>query len=197
MDIINLPKNKTERRIRRTMVALLNEKPLAEIRVQDICLSLEIVRPTFYRHYDNKKAVITELTWDFLQEFDLVIQPLRQQDKQAFIREINAGRHPHIVKLYAFFRDNQFLLNALLSPGCETELMNGLTERLNEVKTNPYTSYQKKYIARPISFQLFINSLLSVFVMWTENGMVESDKEMAAITTRLWKNSLSPHITVD
>ncbi len=76
------PESTLDPRVRRTrqwigdaLVALLQEKPFAEISITDLTRRADIARVTFYQHFDSKESVLLALVSDFFERlyqlFDL------------------------------------------------------------------------------------------------------------------------------
>ena len=61
---------KTKRAIRAALVALLSRKRFAAVTVADIIGEALVNRTTFYKHYDSKYDLASQIADDFMAEFD-------------------------------------------------------------------------------------------------------------------------------
>lgn len=60
---------KTKANLQRSLLCLMQEKPLSEITVTDLCKNARINRNTFYAHYKNLKELLTEMQEHLLRQY--------------------------------------------------------------------------------------------------------------------------------
>ncbi|MEE0845873.1 MAG: TetR/AcrR family transcriptional regulator [Eggerthellaceae bacterium] len=58
---MDLRVKKTKRAIREALLALLAEKPLADVTIKELCEAAEVSKPAFYYHYGNTHDVLSEI----------------------------------------------------------------------------------------------------------------------------------------
>src|SRR5215469_15815023 len=104
------PTRKTDSRVRRTrnalgdaLIALMQERPFDEIKVQDILDRAQIGRSTFYAHYRDKDDLFLSDVEDFLELMSN--QLLRQKEV--------SNRIVPVRELLAHFAEMRPLLSAL------------------------------------------------------------------------------------
>jgi len=59
---------KTKKNLKRTLVALLGDKPFEQITVTELCEASETSRITFYTHYADKYELVNDLFSDMAEE---------------------------------------------------------------------------------------------------------------------------------
>lgn len=84
---------KTERVVKRALLALMAKKPLADVTISELAREAHISRSTFYEHYGNPADVYDSL----VQEFSQDVSPLLEQFTCSETRQ-NKGA-PFCVKL--------------------------------------------------------------------------------------------------
>lgn len=65
---------KTKASLKQIFINLLNQKPINQISVTEICGLADINRSTFYLHYCDIYALLEDIEKDCLEEFDLLIE---------------------------------------------------------------------------------------------------------------------------
>lgn len=61
---------RTKKALADSFMRLLNEKPLDEITINELCDAADVRRATFYKHYNDKFDFIAGITADFRIRFD-------------------------------------------------------------------------------------------------------------------------------
>jgi len=73
---------RTDRDIREAFLRILYEKPFEKITVQDIITEAMINRSTFYQHYEDKYAIVTQLQEMYVGEITQEVEKIQFQGKQ-------------------------------------------------------------------------------------------------------------------
>lgn len=60
---------KTQRTLKQTMITLLKEQHIEDITVTDICDKSDIVRRTFYAHFNDKYDLVERIMSDYISDF--------------------------------------------------------------------------------------------------------------------------------
>ncbi len=61
----------TKKMLKESLHALMKHKPLSKITVREICEKTRVSRPTFYAHYHDVYALVTDYEWEKLMELGL------------------------------------------------------------------------------------------------------------------------------
>ncbi len=180
---------RSKRALRGALIALIEERGLDAITVNDLCERADLNRGTFYNHFHDKENLLTALENEVLAEVALLqarMQSVTLGDVLAFRV---AGRPvPVLVDLFEYLRGESDFLRAVLGSGgdvrfgprlreavCENLVQNILHEKY---RTNP-TPFVCYYVA------FYASAYLGIIARWVENGCPETPEEMARIAMRL------------
>ena len=180
---------RSKRALRGALIALIEERGLDAITVNDLCERADLNRGTFYNHFHDKENLLTALENEVLAEVALLqarMQSVTLGDMLAFRV---AGRPvPVLVDLFEYLRGESDFLRAVLGCGgdvrfgprlreavCENLVQNILHEKY---RTNP-TPFVCYYVA------FYASAYLGIIARWVENGCPETPEEMARIAMRL------------
>ena len=180
---------RSKRALRGALIALIEERGLDAITVNDLCERADLNRGTFYNHFHDKENLLTALENEVLAEVALLqarMQSVTLGDMLAFRV---AGRPvPVLVDLFEYLREESDFLRAVLGSGgdvrfgprlreavCENLVQNILHEKY---RTNP-TPFVCYYVA------FYASAYLGIIARWVENGCPETPEEMARIAMRL------------
>ena len=180
---------RSKRALRGALIALIEERGLDAITVNDLCERADLNRGTFYNHFHDKENLLTALENEVLAEVALLqarMQSVTLGDMLAFRV---AGRPvPVLVDLFEYLRGESDFLRAVLGSGgdvrfgprlreavCENLVQNILHEKY---RTNP-TPFVNYYVA------FYAAAYLGIIAQWVENGCLETPEEMARIAVRL------------
>ena len=180
---------RSKRALRGALIALIEERGLDAITVNDLCERADLNRGTFYNHFHDKENLLTALENEVLAEVALLqarMQSVTLGDMLAFRV---AGRPvPVLVDLFEYLRGESDFLRAVLGSGgdvrfgprlreavCENLVQNILHEKY---RTNP-TPFVCYYVA------FYASADLGIIARWVENGCPETPEEMARIAMRL------------
>ena len=58
----------SKRMMKAGLLQLLQEKPLEQVNVSELCRQAGVNRATFYRHYDSPRAVVLDIALDMSKD---------------------------------------------------------------------------------------------------------------------------------
>lgn len=178
-----------KRALRGALIALIEERGLDAITVNDLCERADLNRGTFYNHFHDKENLLTALENEVMVE----VAALQAQMQNVTLGDILAFRVagrpvPVLVDLFEYLREESDFLHAVLGPGgdvrfgprlreavCENLVQNILHEKY---RTNP-TPFVNYYVA------FYASAYLGIIARWVEEGCPETPEEMARIAMRL------------
>ncbi|WEV58198.1 TetR/AcrR family transcriptional regulator [Ligilactobacillus acidipiscis] len=172
---------KTLQNIRQTVVALLIEKPLAEITVTEVAKKAQIQRKTFYLHYTSIDDVLAE----FENVLSLDVEKMLQRIHPFSVKEFLIGLNELLRKNYNFYQEIfAQQKNNFLSIQCKNILQKSLTTRLHaENKAIPNTDL--KMYAEFISSGI-VNIYGTWFITNQEMNLEELIKKIQLIVQPLF-----------
>ena len=180
---------RSKRALRGALIALIEERGLDAITVNDLCERADLNRGTFYNHFHDKENLLTALENEVLAEVALLqarMQSVTLGDMLAFRV---AGRPvPVLVDLFEYLRGESDFLRAVLGSGGDVRFGPRLREAVcgnlvqnilhEKYRTNP-TPFVCYYVA------FYASAYLGISARWVENGCPETPEEMARIAMRL------------
>jgi AcrR family transcriptional regulator len=177
---------KTDRRVRRTrdalgdaLIALMHEKPFAEIKVQHVLDRAGVGRSTFYAHFRDKDDLFLSDADEFFEGMSTLLSRSRENSHRvAPVREMFA--HPAEVRKF---------YDALVASGkihdamelAQGHFARGIAKRLAELSRARGISEAQ----RPIIANALAGSLLSLLTWWVTRGMPGSPEQMDEAYHRL------------
>ncbi len=180
---------RSKRALRGALIALIEERGLDAITVNDLCERADLNRGTFYNHFHDKENLLTALENEVLAEVALLQARMQNVTLGDMLAFRVAGRPvPVLVDLFEYLREESDFLRAVLGSGgdvrfgprlreavCENLVQNILHEKY---RTNP-TPFVNYYVA------FYAAAYLGIIAQWVESGCLETPEEMARIAMRL------------
>jgi AcrR family transcriptional regulator len=180
---------KIDMRIRRTrkllweaLMALLEEKRLEQITVQDICDRAMVHRTTFYKHYEDKYDLLEQGGRLLFEELSANISSL-----SVIVAETTQGQVPQdVVNVFAHFAENRrFYYETLLAEGIgpfrkllTTYLIDLMLQRIGTLEG---TREIPDMIIAQYAAGVFITSL----TWWLRQGLPYPPRQIARYVTQL------------
>jgi AcrR family transcriptional regulator len=185
------PRRKPDRRIRRTcerlgsaLVALIQERPIDDVTVQDVLDRASVGRSTFYLHYSDKDDLLLSQLEQFLETMSTALS----------IRKEESHRVVPVAELFAHIGSQKKLYRALADSGRLNDFFDlaqgyfarGIEQRLTESKRLSKLP-QRELGARASALA---GSLLSLMRWWLDRGAKESPGAMDELFHRMVWNGL-------
>jgi AcrR family transcriptional regulator len=184
-------RRKPDQRIRRTcerlgsaLIALIQERPMDDVTVQEVLDRASVGRSTFYLHYSDKD----DLLLDQLEKF------LEMMSTALSIRKEESHRVVPVAELFAHIGDQKKLYRALADSGRLNEFWDlaqgyfarGIERRLTESKRLSKLP-QGELAARASALA---GSMLSLLRWWLDRGAKESPRAMDDLFHRMVWNGV-------
>lgn len=171
---------RTEKAIQSSFIALLAEKKLEKITVQEIADRADINRSTFYNHYLDVYDLYDKVEQDILVEWSMLILKLEEYEPEASF----AGLVEHL-------SDNRDVFTMVFSPNTPGQLrskiykaLEGLFKQLAAEKhdtdiKDDRLDYLTRYRSR---------GCISVLDKWVNDGFVQSKEFIIKLMSELDSN---------
>ncbi len=172
---------KTQVALKDALISLLSEKEINKITVKELCEKADINRGTFYSHYKDQNDLYDSILAELFRNLETYI-------KKSM--DIDIGDRKHAVlflsKVFNYCRNNAEYTSVFLVPyrkSVVSEQIANFSKRYNIYRFNP------NHPCSP-SFERYYYTYISLGVIgvvqeWIENGMVQSDEDMAEIIFEL------------
>jgi AcrR family transcriptional regulator len=177
-----MPKRKLDQRAQRTrtrlgdaFLALMQEKPLDEITVQDVLDRASVGRSTFYVHFRDKNDLLLSQLERFLELTSSLLS----------VRKERSNRVAPVAEIFDHIGNQNKIYRVLVDAGRLEEFFalaqeyyaRGIARRLSE--TGRFTSVPKRELAARAA--ALAGSMLSLLRWWLDRGEKESPREMDEI----------------
>ena len=183
---------KLDRRIRRTrdalgdaLIALMHEKPFAEINVQDVLDRAQISRSTFYTHYSGKNDLLLSDAEDFFEM--MAFQIPRKGECSNRVAPV-CEMFTHIGKVREFYATivASGKLHDILELG-HGYFARGIEQRLTHFKPD-LGAKQRAALAHG-----FAGAFISLMSWWIHHGMSPSPEQIDELYHRtIWSGVGAP-----
>jgi AcrR family transcriptional regulator len=187
----NRQPRKPDERARRTrdrlggaFVALIHEKPIEDVTVQDVLDRASVGRSTFYLHFRDKNDLLLSQLEIFLETMSTALS----------VRKEASDRVVPVAEMFAHIENQKELYRILADAGrlndffdlAQTYFARGIEHRLRESKRLPKIP-QGELSARASALA---GSLLSLLRWWLDRGAKEPSAEMDELFHRMVWNGL-------
>jgi AcrR family transcriptional regulator len=171
-------------RVRRTrkllweaLMAEMSERAFEEITVSDICERAMVHRTTFYKHYEDKYALLEQ---GMRQMYDALVAEAEHAPPSAFSID---QPPPYFVRLFEHVAERQQFYRLMLcgeGVGRFQKLVKDYIADVVETKVRALTpANQQPDIPLAMHVQFLAGAVLSLLAWWLENDMPLSPQRMA------------------
>lgn len=176
---------KTDRRTRRTrqalyqgLIQLLEEKPVAEISVKELCQVCDLNRSTFYLHYASVQELLEAMEQEILEGLNEVLDKF----DAAFMQSPDpVPRDAALAEAFQFLSDRSEFCQVILSRRSDPDFIDQVKAVVRSRCLNQWAQLlDRGQDARAEYFLSFVLSgSLGVVEQWTEDGMRQSPAQLA------------------
>lgn len=177
----------TKMLIRKAMTKQLENKPIQNITIKELCETAGINRGTFYAHYSDLYQLMDELEDEMTKEFQKTLDPLldRQGESPSPISVTTA--------VFQCLKENADLCTVTLGEygdkAFAERLLNMGRERCKEAYTRYFANTSQKQIE---FYYAFVSAgCIGLLRQWLEEGMTTSAKEVATMAEHIMLYGIS------
>lgn len=170
---------KTKVSLSKALISLLNQKPLSEIDVSELCTVAKINRTTFYNHYKS----ISDLLDDMISQFFRKVKTYFDENK------INQGNTTYKVSVFLNYlqMNRQFVLIAMNNDLFEKIKNKLLSFDFVSSLLNTNISYKKnEFIDEEYYISFIIGGWYATIKRWINQGCDVDVNRMARILTSIY-----------
>jgi AcrR family transcriptional regulator len=170
---------RTKHAIQQAYLELLEEKPLAQIKVSELAERADINRKTFYAYYDGIEALHNALEDEVVSHYETLFRSINLNagkfDAVHFFRELNA--------LIAKDRHILHLLNKL---GMLSHLFDKVQNLLIEIFQDSYSSKDEKKNARYMLYLKYASAgILNTLSSWIHDPQGLTDEDFTDLVVKI------------
>lgn len=175
-----------EQQIQDTFLALLQEKDIAHITVQEICRTANLNRSTFYRHHEDIYALMEQIQKTIFIEF---LEEFRSQNpKNNFVTPDNLTLIiQHILKHKNFYRTYLSSRKTIFSNQNDSHLW----EEYFVPMFQSYGIENERHMR--YFYEYFHSGLVSCIQKWLKDGCIETPEELSSL---LWHYSMHEEVSI-
>lgn len=170
---------RTRNQLGNALIALIQEKPVNDVTVQDVLGRAKVGRSTFYLHYRDKDDLLVSQLEMFLEMMSTLLS----------VRKDKSNRVAPVAEMFAHIGNQNKLARVLSDSGHMKEFFDlaegyfarGIEQRLKESGRLPELA-QRELAARAAALS---GSLLSLLRWWLDRGEKESPQQMDKMFHRM------------
>lgn len=155
---------KTKKKIKDSLVNILNKKRLHDISVSEVCKKANVDRSTFYVYYNNVSDVFEEIGDEIAEEMKTMILSKDKNDNKTYLRVY-----------FQLARKHRTVFKEMHSTNIHNPIIKKLTKVNSELlNTDLYIPKDNENLELTFIFSGFYGLVES----WLNNGCKESDDEL-------------------
>jgi len=174
MNTYNTKKKKSEQKIEKIFIELLQKKEIQDISVSDICKLAKLNRSTFYANYIDIYDLADKLKNNLYKEVVNIYSNEREEKKHSY----------NFLKLFQHIKDNQLFYNTFFKLNYDNDYKH-FEDFIN------YDIFKQLYnneLELDYHITFFISGLNSIIKKWLKNGCKESIEQINKILIDEYKN---------
>lgn len=155
--------------IARTLIQLMEYKPLDEITITALVKEANVSRMTFYKYYKSKQEVLEDYMYEIMNAY---MEEVKKRTDIGAFHELK-----HICHCFKFFEQYSPFIKILTKANMYSVIINALNDYMDiyVLPNFPYSRYELYYYA---------GALCNTYIKWIELGMKETPEEIAALVYR-------------
>jgi AcrR family transcriptional regulator len=181
---MNTSEQPVDLRVRRTrkllweaLLAEMSERAFEDITVTDICERAMVHRTTFYKHYEDKYALLER---GMRQMYDELVAEAEHAPPSAYSLE---DPPPYFIRLFEHVAGRQPFYRLMLCgvgvPRFQRLVKNYVAEVVETRAADVISGHQPSWAPLAMHVQFFAGAVLSLLTWWLENDMPLSSYQMA------------------
>lgn len=180
---------KTHQSIQKSLLALLEQKGLKKITVNDICARADINRSTFYAHFQDIYAVMETIGRELEDK-------LMETYANIYLPNDNFMSVEYLAIIIGHIQENKTFYQALLSDSNSMILADNMELLQSEIVAPLYQKLNVPERQGAYYFTFFRTGFVSILGKWLDDGCLEPPRELAKIIFSCLP-ALTPEITTE
>lgn len=175
MEKIDRRIKRTQRLLQEALVSLTLEKGFDEVTIRDITEKADVGYATFFRHYQDKEALLTAVLDSMREEFKDLLMP----------HSITTAPEKMGTLLFEYVQENADLCRVLLDSTNTMELLHPVQEMSIEEAHEVFSNNPEGEIPIEIAANHLMTSLVMLIRWWLDHDMSYPPEAMGKIAARL------------
>jgi len=174
MALNNTKKKKSQQKIEKIFIELLQKKEIQDISVSDICKLARLNRSTFYANYIDIYDLADKIKKDLSQEVVNIYSSEREEKNHSY----------NFFKLFQHIKDNQLFYNTFFKLNYD----NDYKQFEDFIKYDIFKQLYSDELELDYHITFFMSGLNSIIKKWLKNGCKESPELINKILIDEYKN---------
>jgi AcrR family transcriptional regulator len=174
--------------LKQSLLELMENKPINQITIKEICDLADVNRGTFYKHYNDQYDLLKQIQ----EELDFEIKATLNNNLSD-----TASSSKIITEIIHCIAEQNALCKILFTKHGDTEFLRKIMYNAHSQCINEWQSKSKQNDIQQLEmFYIFIaNGISAVVQNWLRNGMKEKPHEIAAFIENATNHGLTYFLT--
>ncbi|MGM9521121.1 MAG: TetR/AcrR family transcriptional regulator [Oscillospiraceae bacterium] len=174
--------------LRRSLLALLKEKPVDRVTVKDICADAHLNRGTFYAHYGSPEQLLNEIENEFYVDMLSAIATFQQADDVTRI----------LTKVLTALRERKELASVLFGPHGDHAFLSKIVYAAHDMCIYQWGTVSPNADKRVLeaAYSYISHGVLRLVQEWLMAGAEEPPERLAEIMNDLCNYGVSSVIDI-
>lgn len=179
----------TKRRLRESLLTLLEQKPINEVTVRELTELADVNRGTFYFHYQDVYDLLRSMEDDFFEQFDRTLS--------GFVPSFEAEGTPYLHAVFSFLDENRTFCRIMLSPHGDMQFVQLVMQRVDKQCSYFWKMFAPEADEKRFSMYnaFIINGWVGLIREWVNDRRDFTVESISELTATLILASVGPCIT--
>lgn len=159
--------------LKQALLTLMSERGYDSVSITDIVERADYNRGTFYTHYENKDALLSDIISELIQELMKAFRAPYEHQAIFRISEMSANS----IKIFEQIHENAAVYTTLLQSNVATSLWKHMFLALKQISMEELV-YSESGIDPELQAAFSIHALLGLIFHWIESGFKHSPAYM-------------------
>ncbi len=175
---------RTRQKLHQAITELVLAKSYDSISIRDVVAQAKVGYATFYRHYNDKEALLLDVLDELLGELKVLLRPSSGDlTAEGTLIFTHAAQNGPLYKVLLQGEGTQTILAKIQADGVDELLSHWANGSIEEIKTA---------VPRPILANHIVSGIMALIKWWLEHDMSYTPTEMGRIYAKLFSMSNEP-----
>lgn len=178
----------TRKKLRETLLRLMQDKPVNEITVKELTELADINRGTFYTHYSDVYDMLRSLEDEFFADFDRILEGFAPVSSETAFQ--------YLLAIFSFLGENHEFCRTLLSDNGDLQFVRRVMalvgERCSAIWRRAAPNADEKRFEMYNAF--IITGCVGLIQNWLDDGLRETPEEISLLAGSIILASIEPCI---
>lgn len=181
---------RTRTQLRQQLLLLMQEKPVQQITVKELCDRCDINRGTFYLHYKDVQALLASIETELMEQLEQMLDSLDPHTMRFSSKSVPS---PELCSVFEFIADNADVVRVLLCDGQDSaflaQVMDVIRQRVLPIWSNEFS---QKGASAEYVYEFVVSGCIGMLQHWLKSDMALSPAALAAMIEHMLGSGLNP-----